>query len=237
MATGTAPASGEVLRFRGCAQFRQRLVLATLAGRRVRIDGIRDKDESPGLRDYEASFLRLLDRLCNGCAIEINDTGTSLRYSPGVIVGGPVEHDCGVGRGVGWFVEGVLPLLPFGKRPAALTLAGITNDDADLGVDLLRTVLLPSLAHFGLGDGLGLTVKRRGAPPGGGGLVLLTAPVVRELTPINLCDEGYVRRVRGLSYSARVSPQLANRLAEAPRALLSSPSAARCIPTPRQAAL
>ena len=217
----SATAAGDVLRFRGCKQFRQRLVFATLAGRRLRIDGIRDKDaESPGMRDYEASFLRLIDKLTNGCRIEINDTGTSLRYTPGVIVGGAIEHDCGVGRAVGWFVEGVIPLLPFAKKPTTAAFSGITNDDADMTVDMLRTVTLPSLSHFGIGDGLSLTVKRRGAPPSGGGLAVLTCPVVRELTPVNLCDEGYVRRVRGVAYSAKVSPQLATRLSEGPRGML-----------------
>jgi RNA 3'-terminal phosphate cyclase-like protein len=38
------------LKFQGCAQFRQRIVFATLSGRRIRIDNIRDKDEEPGLK-------------------------------------------------------------------------------------------------------------------------------------------------------------------------------------------
>lgn len=38
------------LRFRGCAYFRLRVVLATLSGRRIRIDGIREKDEEPGVK-------------------------------------------------------------------------------------------------------------------------------------------------------------------------------------------
>ncbi len=43
--------SGPVpLKFTGCAQFRQRIVFATLSGRRIRIDHIRDKDEEPGLK-------------------------------------------------------------------------------------------------------------------------------------------------------------------------------------------
>jgi hypothetical protein len=37
--------------------------------------------------------LRLLDKLTNGTSIEINETGTSLRYAPGVLQGGVLEHD------------------------------------------------------------------------------------------------------------------------------------------------
>ncbi len=67
---------GVMLKFRGCQHFRQRLVCATLSGRPIRIDDIRaDDPQSPGLRDFEASFLRLLEKLTNGCVVEINETG------------------------------------------------------------------------------------------------------------------------------------------------------------------
>jgi RNA 3'-terminal phosphate cyclase-like protein len=36
--------------YEGCAFFRQRLVLATLCGRVIKIKNIRSKDENPGLR-------------------------------------------------------------------------------------------------------------------------------------------------------------------------------------------
>lgn len=65
----------KMLKFQGCQAFRQRLVCATLSGRPIRIDDIRADDESPGLRDFEASFLRLLEKVTNGCKVEINETG------------------------------------------------------------------------------------------------------------------------------------------------------------------
>lgn len=158
-----------MLRFRGSQSFRQRLVFATLAGRAVRIDDIRAQDQSPGLRDFEASFLRLLEKISNGCIVEINETGgyrqaggapagwrgggrvcvqgrpcgvatvwcvpnavlklrvtldaghmragTSLRYKPGVLLGGAgLTHDCGTSRSVGYFLEALVVLGLFGKK-------------------------------------------------------------------------------------------------------------------------
>ena len=64
-----------MLRFRGSQCFRQRLVCATISGRPIRIDDIRTDDQNPGLRDYEASLLRLIEKITNGCIIEINETG------------------------------------------------------------------------------------------------------------------------------------------------------------------
>jgi RNA 3'-terminal phosphate cyclase-like protein len=67
-----------MLRFRGCQQFRQRLVCSTLSGKPIRIEDIRAHDQSPGLRDFEASLLRLLEKLTNGCTVEVNETGKEL---------------------------------------------------------------------------------------------------------------------------------------------------------------
>jgi RNA 3'-terminal phosphate cyclase-like protein len=151
------------LRFEGCQLFRQRIVAATLSGKSIRIDKIRDEDDSPGLQDFEANFLRLVEKLTDGCAIEINETGTSLRYKPGLISGGRIVHDCGTSRAIGWFIEGILPLVVFGKDNASIAFTGVTNDALDLSVDILRNVTLPFLRNFGV-EGATLTIKRRGPP-------------------------------------------------------------------------
>lgn len=65
------------LRFEGCTHFRQRLVCSTLSGRPIRIDNIRARDQNPGLRDFEACLLRLLEKVTDGCVVEINETGAA----------------------------------------------------------------------------------------------------------------------------------------------------------------
>ena len=64
-----------MLKFNSSQHFRQRLVCATLSGRPLRIDGIREQDENPGVRDYEACLLRLIEKVTDGCVVEINETG------------------------------------------------------------------------------------------------------------------------------------------------------------------
>jgi len=196
-------------------------VYSTLSGVPVKIWEIRSDDEDqPGLKVFEASFLRLLDKLTNGCKIEINETGTLLSYKPGFIRGGHVEHDCGSERAVGWFLEGILPLAPFAKEPFHLVLTGITNDHVDTSVDTIKNVTLPLLKHFGIEGNLNLQIKKRGAPPLGGGRVEFVCPVIRELRPIDLTDPGLIKRIRGVAYSTRVSPQTSNRVVTSARALL-----------------
>ncbi|CAM9242004.1 unnamed protein product [Ascophyllum nodosum] len=222
--------TSSVLRFKGSKHFRQRVVCSILSGRAIRIDDIRpfptstshQEEVQMGLMPHEAAFLRLVDKLTNGTKVEINETGTTLKFKPGYVAGGRATHECGTTRSLGWFIEGLLPLALFSKTPFNLTLSGITNDDVDLSVDALKAVTLPLLRRFGVAEEgrLELTVKRRGAPPGGGGLVEFTCPIVRELKPIDFTDPGLIKRIRGNAYCTKVSPQIANRVAESSRGLL-----------------
>jgi len=79
-----------MLRFSGHAEFRQRIVLATLSRRPIRIEEIRTggSADAVGLCDFEASFLRLVEKLVDGSEIIVNETGTALQYRPGMIIGG-----------------------------------------------------------------------------------------------------------------------------------------------------
>mmetsp|Transcript_41420 Transcript_41420/g.132303 ORF Transcript_41420/g.132303 Transcript_41420/m.132303 type:complete len:369 (+) Transcript_41420:173-1279(+) len=210
-----------MLRFKGSQQFRQRVVCACLSNRAIRIDDIRSRDENPGLRDYEANLLRLVERITNGTVVEINETGTSMRFKPGIVTGGGGHvHDCGTARGIGYYLEPLVMLALFGKMPLAITLKGITNSQGDPTVDTWRTVTLPLLRHCGVEDGLELKVVRRGAAPKGGGEVFLKIPLIKHLNPLIMVDEGMIKRVRGVAYSTRVSPQTSNRMVDAARGIL-----------------
>ncbi|KAI8812422.1 RNA 3'-terminal phosphate cyclase/enolpyruvate transferase [Cladochytrium replicatum] len=213
-------AVAKIMRFEGHNHFRQRLILATLSGKPIRIDKIRSEEEEMGLRDYEASFLRLLEKLTNGSVIEISYTGTTVLYRPGVIQGGRIMHAGPISRSVGYFLEAVIALAPFAKTPVSLTFTGVTNDNTDVSVDTLRTVVLPQLKRFGIDSGLELQITKRGAPPYGGGEVTFKCPIVRTLQTVNISDEGRIKRIRGIAYATRISPQMANRVVESARSLL-----------------
>jgi RNA 3'-terminal phosphate cyclase-like protein len=155
-----------------------------------------------------------------GCRIEINETGTVLRFVPGIIIGGSITHDCGTSRSIGWFVEAIIPLAPFCKTALRLTLTGITNDDLDLSVDVLSTVTLPLLQNFGIYNAT-LKIKQRGAPPRGGGLIELSIPPVKAaLKSVYLTNEGLVKRVRGVAYCTHISPTLLTRVIDSCREVL-----------------
>lgn len=162
------------------------------------------------------AFLRLVSDLSHGAVMDINETGTMVKFTPGVLGGGAVEVDCGTERGVGYFIEGVLPMLPFTKEPVVATFSGVTDCNHDPSADMLRDVVLPSLAPFGL-EGAELKIKARGALPLGGGSVTLVCPTLRELKPIDICEPGFIKRVRGIAFCTKTSPQMANRMVDGAR--------------------
>jgi len=243
----------------GSVQFRQRLAVSILSHRPLLLRNIRSDDvDNPGLQEHEASYLRLLDRMTNGSTIEINATGTQLRFKPGILLGGDVEHTCPVPppppkntidgnagapssstvrktRSVGWYLEGIIPLAPFGKEALHITLKGITDGlaEVDPSPDYLATSLLPLLLRFGIGGAANdddplsdlppsIKVTRRGAAPlGKDGEVIFTCPIVKELVkPIDLTDPGLVKRIRGTVVSCRIPPSSAARVAHSAKGML-----------------
>ena len=86
-------APSDIVRFSGHKHLRQRITLAVLSGRSVRIDSIRSEDVHVGLRDYEISFLRLVEKITNGTTIEISVTGESSRLPDGRENGDSVRKD------------------------------------------------------------------------------------------------------------------------------------------------
>jgi len=217
----TMPAGTGPLRFSSTENFRSRLVLAVLSGNSVVFEDIRrnDVEQGTGMRDYEVSFLRLVDKFTNGTRVKINETGTAVKFIPGVILGGELEHLCPNSRSIGYFIEGILPLAIVAKSDVRLTFRGVTNDAEDLSIDSIQSVTVPLLRRVANVD-CKLKLLKRGAPPGGGGEALLTCPTVKSLPAFELVDAGLVKRIRGVAYSTRVAPTYANRLIDVVRGVL-----------------
>ncbi|EMR11561.1 18S rRNA biogenesis protein RCL1 [Pneumocystis murina B123] len=210
----------QILRFQGHEYFTQRLILSLLSKKMIRIEKIRSDDTNPGLRDYEISFLRLLETITNGSQINISYTGTIILFKPGQIHGGKFTHDCGTSRSIGYFLLPLLSILPFSKIPFDLTFTGLTVDNYDVGVDIIRTSILPIMRKFGINDGLELRILKRGSSPLGGGEIRFICPSIRALCTVHLLSSGRIKRIRGVASSTCVSPSIANRLVESARSIL-----------------
>mmetsp|Transcript_4571 Transcript_4571/g.11776 ORF Transcript_4571/g.11776 Transcript_4571/m.11776 type:complete len:410 (-) Transcript_4571:153-1382(-) len=232
------------LRFHdGAVQFRQRIVVSLLSHKPLLIRNIRADDlDNPGLKDYEASFLRLIDSVTNGSGIEINSTGTQLRFKPGTLVGADdLFHECPPSRSIGWFLEGILPLAPFGKDSLRVTFSGITDGlcEIDPSVDYWKKATAGLFREFGIGtdadedDQPEIEILQRAAAPSGSlenraansddyddrytGRVRLVCPIVKpSVRSIDWTDPGKIKRIRGNAISCKiVSSSMAARVAYA----------------------
>ncbi len=213
--------SDGMMEYDGANFLRLRLVLAMLSGKSVKISNIRSKDTSVGLNEYEASLIRLFDKITNGSKIKVNETGSCLTFNPGLLTGGKIEHDCSLDRGIGYYLEPLLMLGPFCKAPLDVTFRGVTNNDIDPSPDFLKQSAMPILKRFLIVDeGLDLKVEKRGCYPGGGGQVRFQCPVRKTLRPLQWTDQGKIKRIRGVAWATRVSPSVPNRMIESAKSLL-----------------
>ncbi|KAJ8915742.1 hypothetical protein NQ315_004554 [Exocentrus adspersus] len=217
----TAVINKNLLTYKGSSFLRQRLILSVLSGKPVRILEIRTADDNPGVSEFEVSLIRLLDKLTNGTIIELDETGTSLYFQPGLLYGGAIDHDCSLQRGIGYYLEALYMLGLFCKQPLVATLRGVTSNPIDPSVDLMKTSMLQTLKKFILDDeGLELKILKRGVLPLGGGEVVFKCPIRKQTRPVQLLDAGMVKRIRGTAYALRVSPALANRMVDSAKGIL-----------------
>lgn len=230
------------LKFTGSKYIIQRLVLATLTGRPIRISQIRSSSHtSPGLAPHEVSFLRLLDSITNGSHIEFSYTGTTVLFKPGLITGSASGHGASGGvlrhevpaecmRGVSYFLMPLCLLAPFSKSPMNVLFTGpgvITSSTqtGDVSVDTVRTAILPLLRSFGIENNLELRILRRSnsgkdGKGGGGEVQLVFGHQVRLPKTVHLLSAGRVKRIRGVAYSTGVAGANNARLIEAARGVL-----------------
>jgi RNA 3'-terminal phosphate cyclase-like protein len=202
--------------YKGCNHMKQRLILSTLSGKPVEIRDIRALDEdNPGLREFEISLIRLLEKVTNGTKIRIDKSGMSFFYQPGLLYGGNIQHECDNERGIGYYLDTLVALGPFCKHPLNVSLTGVTNSCDSPSVDFIKASAFSALKRFLIVDeGLELKVNKRGMMPNGGGEVTFTCPVRKNLKAIQCIKQGMVKRIRGTAYCCKVSPMLANRAVE-----------------------
>lgn len=207
--------------FDGTNNFRFRLILATLSGKPIKITKIRSGDLNPGLKDYEVSFLRLLESVTSGSQIEISYTGTTVIYRPGIIVGGEMSHNCPHGKPIGYFLEPMLYLAPFSKKKFSVMFKGLTNlTSNDIGIDSIKWGLIPLLEKFGVRE-VSIHVLKRGCPPLGGGEVhFICNSLIPQPLTLHAFDIPKISTIRGVAYCARVSPSTVNRIIDTSRTVL-----------------
>ncbi|CAI2369953.1 unnamed protein product [Moneuplotes crassus] len=216
----------DYITFKGAACIRQALQFSILSGKPVKISEIRSEDLDPGVNEYEMNLLKLIEKVTNGSIIDINVSGTQIRFTPGVITnnnGDEVfytnEEMQTQDRCLTYYLEFLLPVVLFGKASFYGEFTGITNDNIDMSADTFRNCLLPMLKHFGV-EGATMEIKKRGLFPKGGGHISITVPYIRELNSLSLTDEGKVKKIRGTAYCCMRNNEVNTRVFTSARGIL-----------------
>ena len=209
-----------MLHVEGSSSLRHVLACSLLSRRPVTITNIHPSASPTGIDPkHEANFLKFVQRATTGTKMEVQDQNTTLKFSPGLILGGTFDHDVPDSRCVSYCIEGALLILPFAKFDSRIRFAGATQSDIDLSVDTLRVVTCRIMQMFGVE--VSLRVIRRGCAPNGNGCVELSITHLKAgLKSVKLTQRGKVRRIRGIAYSCRVAPDLPQRAATAAKGLL-----------------
>ena len=192
--------------------------------RPISITSIRLKDEFPGLRDYEVSLLKFVEKITNGSRIVINETGTAVSFEPGQLTGGKFSHDCAPSKSVIYYLEVAAALALFCKEPLTLQLKGSTHDEFGNSVDIFRSVTVPLLQKLGVANDedsqLSFKIVTRSYGESADGCVIFTCPIVKFIPPVDLTKEGLVKRVRGVFWSAKMNREFSVRFVESARSIL-----------------
>lgn len=85
--------------YKGSHHLKQRLILATISGKAIKITDIRR--ETDGIQEFEVNLIRLIDKLTNGTVIKLHPSGNELEFTPGILHGGKIEHQCCVEKSIG----------------------------------------------------------------------------------------------------------------------------------------
>jgi len=168
---------------------RTSLALSMVTGQPVTIERIRAKRPKPGLMRQHLACVLAAQSVC-GAQVSGAELGAqTLVFEPGALRAG--EHRFAVGSAGSCLLvlQTVLPALMLADAPSRLSLAGGTHNPLAPNFHFIERAFLPLLARLGVA--VGVTLRRHGFYPAGGGEMLAEiAPAEGGLQPFDLRERG-----------------------------------------------
>lgn len=189
---------------------RTSLSLSMITGQPVTIERIRAKRPKPGLMRQHLACV-LAAQAVSGAQVSGAELGSqTLLFEPGALR--PGEHRFAVGSAGSCLLvlQTVLPALMLADAPSQISLSGGTHNPLAPNFHFIERAFLPFLAR--MGATVGLTLRRHGFYPAGGGEMLAEiAPAVGGLRPFDLLERGALRESFAESLVAAVPRRVAER--------------------------
>jgi len=194
---------------------RTALSLSAVTGVPVRIERIRAGRPKPGLRPQHLTAVQALARVCQAEVTEAHLGSQALTFKPRVLKAGhylfDVAEKTGSAGAVSLIAQALLPPLLMAGVPTTVILRGGTHVPWSPPVHYLSQVFLPALA--GMGATAGLSLKRWGWYPKGGGEVHFHITPVRALTGVEWRTPAAPVAFQALSAASKLPEHVARRQA------------------------
>jgi RNA 3'-terminal phosphate cyclase (ATP) len=168
---------------------RSGLALSMCTGRPVRFKHIRGRRPKPGLMRQHLTCVHAATKVC-GATVEGDVLGSStLVFVPGPVRAGDYAFQVGTAGSCTLVLQTVLPALMLAAEPSRVTLSGGTHNPMAPPFQFLQRSFAPLLERLGVS--LGLTLRRHGFYPAGGGeVVAKITPAPQGLTPVDVLERG-----------------------------------------------
>ncbi len=197
---------------------RTALSLSSLTGRKVELENIRAGRDSSGLARQHLSVVEVLSDITNAYTEGVFEGSERLIFDPGNIDGGSYKIDIGTAGSITLLIHAVVPVSLYSSSPVRLEVVGGTDVRWSPTYDYLENVTLELLSGFGLD--FGISLKKRGHYPEGGGKVDLEI-YPSTLNSINIDSRGGLIQIEGVSHCSNLPVDIAKRQARSAGAILS----------------
>ena len=145
---GVKSGSGTIVRYS--------VALASLLGKEIRIQNIRQRRDKPGLRAQHLKVIQACQEMCHGVVENAEVGSKEITYIPRArFNGGEYHWDIGTAGSTTMFAQALLPLACFAEKPSKFRLEGGLFQDFAPSAYHMKFVLLPLLKKNGYPGGAG----------------------------------------------------------------------------------
>ncbi len=211
---GTKSGSGTIVRYS--------VALASLLGKEIKIQNIRQRRDKPGLRAQHLKVIQACAEMCHGVVENAAVGSKEITYIPREkFNGGEYHWDIGTAGSTTMFAQALLPLACFAEKPSKFRLEGGLFQDFAPSAYHMKFVLLPLLKKMGIQAEL--EIIRPGYIPKGKGIIEIEVEPVEKLKPFNLIEQGKITSINGIALSSHLEEKkVSQRMAQECRKILSS---------------
>jgi len=192
---GAKSGSGTIVRYS--------VALASLLGTEIKLENIRAKRETPGLRAQHLKVIQACQELCRAVVENAVVGSKEITYVPREkFQGGEYSWDIGTAGSTTMLAQSLLPLACFASKPSKFTIKGGLFQDFAPSAYHTKFVLLPLLKQMGVNAEL--KIIRPGYVPRGAGMIEIEVEPAGKLRPLNLIEQGEILGIKGIALSSHL---------------------------------